>query len=225
MLKFADARRAPLAVTVVDESALTEAGLPVLLTPFADRAVLIDRAAAQARPDSVDVVLYEPRLGPAKVTSQVGSLLDGGAGVAIAFSWSAPEAVSVPDGVVCLPKSLTAAQLVVALEEVVAGRHPGLQVRSTAGDDRRTASAAARPPAPGPQARALTARERDVLSLITAGLPNRDIAARLGLSLNSVKTYIRTAYRKIGAERRTQAMLWGLEHGLTPNSGAVPTGG
>ena len=125
----------------------------------------------------------------------------------MAFSWGPPEDGTTPDGVVCLPKTLTAAQLVVALEEVVEGRHPGLHASTSAGYW-STAPAAPKPPAPDPGVRVLTAREHDVLSLITAGLPNRDIAARLGLSLNSVKTYIRTAYRKIGAERRTQAMLW-----------------
>ena len=39
-------RHAPLVVTLVDESALATAGLPVLLAPFADRAVLVDQSEA-----------------------------------------------------------------------------------------------------------------------------------------------------------------------------------
>lgn len=35
------------------------------------------------------------------------------------------------------------------------------------------------------------------------------------LSINSVKTYVRSAYRKIGAERRSQAVVWAFEHGLS----------
>ncbi len=224
MSNSARARRAPLAVTLIDDSALASAGLPVLLAPFADRAVLVDRSDALDRPDAIDVVLYENRLRSAGVTSQVASLIDGGAGVAVAFSWGPPEDGTTPDGVVCLPKTLTAAQLVVALEEVVEGRHPGLHVPPSGDADRPAATVAPRPPAPDPDVLVLTAREHDVLSLITAGLPNRDIAARLGLSLNSVKTYIRTAYRKIGAERRTQAMLWGLEHGLTSPAAPATAG-
>ena len=65
----------------------------------------------------------------------------------------------------------------------------------------------------------LTQRELDVVTMVTRGCSNREIAAHLGLSLNSVKTYIRTAYRKIGAERRTQAVLWGIEHGLKAPEG------
>ena len=32
-----------------------------------------------------------------------------------------------------------------------------------------------------------------------------------------MKTYIRTAYRKIGVERRSQAVLWGIKHGFEPD--------
>ena len=47
-----------------------------------------------------------------------------------------------------------------------------------------------------------------------SGLSNREIGERLQLSINSVKTYIRSAYRKMGVERRTQAVLWGLDNGI-----------
>ena len=56
-----------------------------------------------------------------------------------------------------------------------------------------------------------------VLELVGAGLTNRDIAERLYLSINSVKTYIRTAYRKIGVSRRAEAVLWAVHHDLGPS--------
>lgn len=62
----------------------------------------------------------------------------------------------------------------------------------------------------------LTDREVDVLTFITHGLSNREVAAKCFLSINSVKTYIRSAYRKIGAESRTQAVIWCLQHGFSP---------
>ncbi|MGZ6738864.1 MAG: response regulator transcription factor [Nocardioides sp.] len=64
------------------------------------------------------------------------------------------------------------------------------------------------------QGAGLTQRESDVLALITRGLTNVEIASRLFLSINSVKTYIRAAYAKIGATRRSQAVAWALEHGF-----------
>ena len=33
-----------------------------------------------------------------------------------------------------------------------------------------------------------------------------------------MKTYIRSAYRKIGVDRRTQAMLWGMRNGFQPDT-------
>ncbi len=66
--------------------------------------------------------------------------------------------------------------------------------------------------------RGLTERELDVLELVTEGCSNDEIAKRLFLSVNSVKSYIRTGYRKIGATRRSQAVLWGVENGIGPGS-------
>ena len=63
----------------------------------------------------------------------------------------------------------------------------------------------------------LSRREEQVLALVAEGLANDEVAERLFLSINSVKSYIRTAYRKIGVATRSQAVGWALEHGFTPN--------
>ncbi len=60
----------------------------------------------------------------------------------------------------------------------------------------------------------LTPREIDVLSLITQGMSNQEIAEHSYLSINSVKTYIRSAYRRIGVTSRSQAVVWCLQHGF-----------
>jgi DNA-binding CsgD family transcriptional regulator len=56
--------------------------------------------------------------------------------------------------------------------------------------------------------RDLSARERTVLLLMGEGRSNAEIAAELYVSVNTVKTYVRTSYRKIGVARRSQAVLW-----------------
>ena len=61
----------------------------------------------------------------------------------------------------------------------------------------------------------LTRREVDVLRLVAQCLTNQEIADQLYLSVNTVKSYIRCGYRKIGVERRSQAVVWAEQHGLT----------
>ena len=63
-----------------------------------------------------------------------------------------------------------------------------------------------------------------MLCLIAQGLSNQEIADRAFLSINSVKTYIRSAYRKIGVERRTQAVLWATRNGLVPSKARLILG-
>jgi DNA-binding NarL/FixJ family response regulator len=62
----------------------------------------------------------------------------------------------------------------------------------------------------------LTSREAQVLGEITRGLHNADISDLLGLSPNTIKSYIRSAYRKIEVESRAQAVAWCLTHGFEP---------
>lgn len=104
-----------------------------------------------------------------------------------------------------LSKSLNAAQLGRALravhvgETVVAPVLPALptkELRSTTEVD------------------LLTARERETLAHIATGKSNDEIARQMQISLNSVKSYIRNAYRKTGVQSRSQAVLWAVSHGL-----------
>ncbi len=131
-------------------------------------------------------------------------------GRVVAYSWNLdPELVAstlAAGASGYLSKSLTAAQLVDALLRVQAGEvvvSPERVGGDTSGDW------------PGRE-HGLSAREAEVLGLIVQGLTNEQIARRSFLSINTVKTYIRAAYRKIGVERRTQAILWGMDHGFVP---------
>jgi DNA-binding NarL/FixJ family response regulator len=108
-----------------------------------------------------------------------------------------------------LSKALPARDLVMALEAAHAGEvvfsDPPRKEGSSSGLDwpgRRE----------GP-----TDREAEVLALITQGKSNAEVAAHTYLSPNTVKSYIRTIYRKIGVASRTQAVLWGVSNGFTPD--------
>ena len=60
----------------------------------------------------------------------------------------------------------------------------------------------------------LTPREAGVLALVVQGRSNVELAEELFLSINSVKSYIRSAYRKLGVTSRAQAVAWGVQHGF-----------
>ncbi len=72
---------------------------------------------------------------------------------------------------------------------------------------------AADPPAPTKALReAISAREETVLKLIARGLSNKEIAADLGLSVNTVERHISNTYRKIGARGRAEATAYALRN-------------
>jgi len=62
----------------------------------------------------------------------------------------------------------------------------------------------------------ITRRELEILELVAQGLSNREIAGKLFVSENTVKTHCSRAFDKLGAKRRTQAVQLGKEFGLLP---------
>ncbi len=61
---------------------------------------------------------------------------------------------------------------------------------------------------------ALTTREREVLELLSRGLPNKLIARRLQISEHTVKFHVSSIYAKLGATSRTDAVSRGVRRGL-----------
>jgi len=62
----------------------------------------------------------------------------------------------------------------------------------------------------------ITRREMEILELVAQGMSNREIADKLFVSENTVKTHCSRAFDKLGARRRTQAVQLGKELGLLP---------
>ncbi len=62
----------------------------------------------------------------------------------------------------------------------------------------------------------ITRRELEILELIASGMSNREIAEKLFVSENTVKTHSSRLFDKLGAKRRTQAVQLGKELGLIP---------
>jgi DNA-binding NarL/FixJ family response regulator len=65
------------------------------------------------------------------------------------------------------------------------------------------------------QAPQLTDREREVLRLVTRGLPNKLIARELGISEKTVKAHLTAVFQRIGVRDRVQAAMWARDHHVT----------
>ena len=60
----------------------------------------------------------------------------------------------------------------------------------------------------------LTNREREILGLLADGLGNKQIASRLGISANTVKTHLELLFEKLGVSSRAEAVAAGVRRGL-----------
>ncbi len=192
-----------LRVKVLDEGDLINEGLAAMLR------VHPDRVTAVAADTEADVALYDAH----------DEFVNGGllpcpwarahAHRIAAFSWVTSPALGERalrlgyDGY--LPKSMTADELVPVLEKIDAG-----ETVVAIGNE-------APPCAPwewAGQADGLARRQAEIVSCIARGLSNHEIAKELFLSENTIKSYIRSAYRTMNVTTRAQAVLWAIDHGL-----------
>jgi NarL family two-component system response regulator LiaR len=202
----------PLRLAIVDDYAVVVAGVAALLA--AERIDVVETGASLPVITDVDVVLYDT-FGQIQGNGidLEAFVRDSGAKVVI-YSWNLkPEMIeeALAGGARgYLSKVLTGAEIVAALERVMNGEIvilPGMGETSVGGAGDW----------PGRSA-GLSSREAEILALITQGLTNQEIADRIYLSINSIKSYIRSAYRKINVERRSQAVLWGMTNGFQPDT-------
>jgi len=100
-----------------------------------------------------------------------------------------------------LLKRTTSAELLAALREVMAGGSP-----MTAHIARKVVQSFQRPAAAAQPAENLSPREQEVLDLLAQGLIYKEIADRLGISYETVHTYIRRIYEKLQVRTRTEAV-------------------
>jgi DNA-binding NarL/FixJ family response regulator len=112
-----------------------------------------------------------------------------------------------------LLKDVSRERLVEAVREV-AGGGSFIEAQTL----RRDVLSHVRAGAPSDAARSLTKRERDVLSLLAEGLSNRDIAQRLALSPETVKSHVAAILGKLDLSDRTQAAVYAVRNGLALGS-------
>jgi DNA-binding NarL/FixJ family response regulator len=73
---------------------------------------------------------------------------------------------------------------------------------------------AARPSRPSPAGPELSQREREVLTLVTDGCDNAEIAGRLYVSVSTVKNHVSRLFEKLGVDNRVQAATFAIREGL-----------
>jgi DNA-binding NarL/FixJ family response regulator len=202
----------PLRLAIVDDYPLVVAGVASFLA--AERIDVVETGAMTPVITDVDIVLYDTFGQVQSVGIDLEDFVrDSGAKVVI-YSWNLePQMIiqALAGGASgYLSKVLTGPEIVAALERVMRG-----EVVVITGDNETSVGGAGDWPG---RAQGLSPREAEVLALITQGLSNQEIADRAFLTINTVKTYIRSAYRKIGVTRRPQAVLWAVTHGFKPDT-------
>lgn len=203
---------APIRLAVVNDYEVVVRGVAAMLEPYRDRIEVVELGADTEVVRQVDIALYDTFSRPALEEDNLDSVLQNPrVRRTVLYTW-----LLTPDlledarqrGVdAALPKSTGSQELVDALERIDAGEE---RLESFA---EVTGSVGGWPG----KDEGLTPRESEVIALITEGLSNNEIAERAYLSINSVKSYIRSAYRTMGVTTRSQAVLWGIDHGFARN--------
>jgi DNA-binding NarL/FixJ family response regulator len=203
----------PITVAVVDDYDVVVLGVARMLEQYPDRVVVAELSTNSHVDQPVDIVLYDAFAQPESDSADLRLFLDNPlAGRTVVYTWNFhPRLIEQAQQLGVhgyLSKALPARDLVASLEQVAAGEtvvsEPPGRARSATGLDW-----------PG-RTEGLSDRESEILALITQGKNNAEVAAITFLSPNTIKSYVRTIYRKIGVTSRTQAVLWGVRHGFVP---------
>ncbi len=202
-----------ITVAIANDYEIVVRGAAALLEPWSERVRVVELDSGLPVVSDVDVILYDTFGQVQGDGVDLPDLIAGTNARVVIFSWNV-QADLVRDAVGrgaagYLSKALPAEELVDAIEQVYAGSQVVPLSASVVDEEVRGRW-------PG-RDDGLTAREAEVLALIVQGLSNQEIADRTYLSINSVKTYVRTGYRKIGVTRRAQAVAWGMSHGFAPD--------
>ena len=204
----------PILIALVNDYDVVLTGVAHMIDGYRDRIVIAELDANEGVHDVVDIVLYDSFAQPESDRDELSTLVNNPrARRVVAYSWNLhPDLIENARRQGAhgyLSKTLPTTELVAALEAIHTGEtifsEPSARARSAPGLDW-----------PG-RREGLTDRESEILALITQGMSNAEVSSLTYLSPNTVKSYIRSVYRKIGVASRTQAVLWGVAHGFTPD--------
>ena len=197
----------PLAVSIVNDYEIIVRGLAAMVSQYRDRIRVVELDAGGEPTEPCDVALYDTFAGRRHSLERAEKMVASGiVRHVVLYTWDAPgefleDAARIGVSGVVL-KSRSAGDLVDALERVANGERVGLDV---AGRGRDTSVPLE-----------LSTREHEVLALVALGMSNREVAQELYLSVDTVKTYVRRLFSKLGVSNRTQAALKAAGYDVPP---------
>ncbi len=206
-----------ITVLVVDDHSMVRAGLQQLLSSMddvevvglAENGAVAVELAAKANPDVVLMDLQMPVMDGVQATAALREQNPDTA-VVIVTSFSDRERIvgAVDAGAVgYLLKDASPDEILSGIRAAARGESP-LHPKAA----RELLSARSETPTRGEVE--LTARETEVLGLVRAGLSNKQIARRLGITERTVKAHLTSCFQRIGVLDRTQAAVWAERHGI-----------
>lgn len=203
----------PISLALVDDYDVILVGVAHVFDSYRDRIRVVELDANKPISRDVDVVLFDAFAQLEADTDLTTIIKNPHAHRVAVYTWNFRSALidaALAKGAAgYLSKALPARQMVEAIEAI----HRGETVVSQAPTGNRLTVGLDWPG----RTEGLSERESEILALITQGKSNAEIADIVYLSINSIKTYIRSAYRKIGVSNRVEAVLWGIEHGFKPD--------
>lgn len=208
----------PITVLLADDHALVREGTRRLLEAENDIRVVAEAgdgatAVAEAQrwlPDVAIVDVAMPGMSGIEATRQIKALLPTVAVLALTAYDDDQYVLALLDAGAAgfMLKDARGDELVEAVRAVYRGEavlRPGVAARAL----RRAVSRRSAPVTPPP----LSEREMDVLREAARGLPNKDIARRLNLSVRTIHTHLGNIFTKLGVGSRTEAVLLALRRG------------
>ncbi len=201
----------PLRLAIVNDYEVVVNGLARQLARHPDRVVLVDLAVDEPSTVPADIALFDT-FAHLRGLAQV--LEECNAQRLVAYSWnlnrSLIESMLDHGASGYLSKQLDNASLLSALERIDSG-----EVVVTYDETDVAPHSDAVGAWPG-RSVGLTERESEIIALVAQGLSNAEVAGRLYLSINTVKSYIRSAYRRMRVRSRAEAVLWAVDHDFVP---------
>jgi DNA-binding NarL/FixJ family response regulator len=205
----------PIGCLIVDDHAIVREGLRRVISQLGDMVVVGEAASGESALELVplrrpEVVLMDARMPGIGGVAAARGIAAGHPGVRVVMFtahaeqdllWDALDAGA--QGFVLKGSDSTA--LVAAIRQVVDGE-PYV--------DPRLAPDFLRQLAKPRSAGVLSAREREILQMLADGCSNREVADRLVVSVETVKTHVKHILAKLGADHRTQAVAIGLRQSL-----------